>query len=75
MYDVATKHMLEILACSHQSKTMQELFLRNFLEVVQKTGKTFEVMKLQLPVINISSLKVIFEDHRTYASPAVVSCG
>lgn len=30
-------------------------------------------MKLQLPVINISSLKVFFEDHRTYASDAAVS--
>ncbi|XWS66568.1 hypothetical protein CRYUN_Cryun05aG0210700 [Craigia yunnanensis] len=56
------------LGHSHQSKTMQELFLRDFLQIVQKTGKTFEVLKLQLPVINISSLKVIFEDHRTYAS-------
>ncbi|PPS06269.1 hypothetical protein GOBAR_AA14378 [Gossypium barbadense] len=33
----------------------------------------FEVLKLQLPVINISSLKVIFEDHRTYASPVAAS--
>nr|KJB61957.1 hypothetical protein B456_009G393900 [Gossypium raimondii] len=73
MYDVAVTHMLEILASSHQSKTSQELFLRDFLHIVQKTGKTFEVLKLQLPVINISSLKVIFEDHRTYASPAAAS--
>ncbi|KAG8648726.1 trafficking protein particle complex subunit 8 isoform X2 [Manihot esculenta] len=73
MYDVAFTHLLEVLTCSHQSKTTQELFLREFLEVVQKTGKTFEVLKLQLPVINISSLKVVFEDHRTYATPAVAS--
>ncbi|XVE96276.1 hypothetical protein REPUB_Repub02eG0207200 [Reevesia pubescens] len=73
MYDVAVTHMLEVLASSHQSKTMQELFLRDFLQIVQKTGKTFEVLKLQLPVINISSLKVIFEDHRTYASAAAAS--
>ncbi|XVF76076.1 hypothetical protein PTKIN_Ptkin13bG0237100 [Pterospermum kingtungense] len=73
MYDVAVTHMLEVLASSHQSKTMQELFLRNFLQIVQKTGKTFEVLKLQLPVINISSLKVVFEDHRTYASAAAAS--
>ncbi|TYI32626.1 hypothetical protein ES332_A04G077200v1 [Gossypium tomentosum] len=65
-YDVAVTHMLEILASSHQSKTSQELFLRDFLHIVQ-------VLKLQLPVINISSLKVIFEDHRTYASPAAAS--
>ncbi|XP_057438916.1 uncharacterized protein LOC130730816 isoform X2 [Lotus japonicus] len=68
MYDVAVKHMTEILACSHQSKTMQEIFLSDFLQIVQKTGRTFEVTKLQLPVINISSLKVIFEDHRTFGS-------
>ncbi|KAF7818861.1 trafficking protein particle complex subunit 8 [Senna tora] len=68
MCDVAVKHMLEILACGHQSKKTQELFLGDFLQIVQKTGRTFEVSKLQLPVINISSLKVIFEDHRTFGS-------
>lgn len=41
--------------------------------IIQQTGKTFEVSKLQLPEINISSLKVIFEDQRTYASPTAVS--
>ncbi|KAL6133731.1 hypothetical protein ACLB2K_065965 [Fragaria x ananassa] len=73
LYDLAVSHMLEVLACRHQSKTMQELFLRDFLEVVQKTGKTFEVSKLQLPEINIPSLRVFFEDHRTYASSAAAS--
>ncbi|KAH9674301.1 tetratricopeptide repeat (TPR)-like superfamily protein [Citrus sinensis] len=68
MHDIAVAHMLEVLDCSHQSRTTQELFLRDFLQVVQKTGKTFEVVKPRLPIINISSLKVIFEDHRTYAS-------
>ncbi|XP_024443485.1 uncharacterized protein LOC7469943 isoform X4 [Populus trichocarpa] len=73
MYDVAFTHMLEVLACSHQSKATQELFLREFLQIVQKAGKTFEVLRLQLPVINISSLKVDFEDHRTYALPGSTS--
>ncbi|XP_050243779.1 uncharacterized protein LOC126692278 isoform X1 [Quercus robur] len=73
MDDLAVKHMLEVLACSHQPKTTQELFLRDFLQIVQKTGKTFEVLKLQLPQVNISSLKVVFEDHRTYASPAAAT--
>ncbi|XP_057951278.1 uncharacterized protein LOC131146026 isoform X2 [Malania oleifera] len=73
MFDVAVAHMLEVLACSHQSKTTQELFLKDFLQIVQKTGKTFEVSRLQLPIINIPSLKVIFEDHRTYASPAAAA--
>lgn len=40
---------------------------------MQKAGKTVKVSKLPLPKINISSLKVIFEDHRTYASPTAVS--
>ncbi|CAL0326705.1 unnamed protein product [Lupinus luteus] len=69
MYDVAVKHMMEVLACSHQSKSTQELFVGDFLKAVEKTGRTFEVTKLQLPVINISSLKVIFEDYRTFGSP------
>ncbi|KAL2345307.1 hypothetical protein Fmac_006592 [Flemingia macrophylla] len=73
MYDVAVKHMMEILACSHQSKTTQELFLGDFLQIVEKNGRTFEVTKLQLPVINISSLKVVFEDYRTFGTPSAVN--
>ncbi|KAM1735617.1 hypothetical protein ACFX15_013498 [Malus domestica] len=73
LYDLAANHVMEVLACRHQSKKTQELFLRDFLQIVQKTGKTFEVSKLQLPEINISSLRVIFEDHRTYASSAAAS--
>ncbi|KAM7505064.1 hypothetical protein LguiB_003968 [Lonicera macranthoides] len=73
MFDVAIKHMLEVLACSHQSKATQELFLRDFLSIVQKMGKTFEVLRLQLPIVVIPSLKIVFEDHRTYASPTAVS--
>ncbi|KAE8125213.1 hypothetical protein FH972_020046 [Carpinus fangiana] len=75
MYDLAVKHMLEVLACSHQSKITQEFFLRDFLQIVQKTGKTIEVLKLQLPKVNISSLRVVFDDHRTYASPAAAAVG
>ncbi|XP_074349440.1 uncharacterized protein LOC141689154 isoform X2 [Apium graveolens] len=72
-FDVAIKNMLEILACGHQSKATQELFLTDFFNTVQKTGRTFEVLKLQLPVIDLPSLKVVFEDRRTYASPTAVS--
>ncbi|KAE8671679.1 SYP121 protein [Hibiscus syriacus] len=72
-YDVAVSHMLEVLASTCQSKSTQELFLRDFLQIVQKSGRTFEVVKLQLPVINISSLKVIFEDRRTNASSEAAS--
>jgi len=32
-----------------------------------------EVVGLQLPILNMSSLQVIYEDHRTYASQASVS--
>ncbi|XP_052200322.1 uncharacterized protein LOC127806829 isoform X2 [Diospyros lotus] len=73
LFDVAIKHILEVLACGHQSKTTQELFLRDFFQIIQKRGKTFEVLNLQLPVIDIPSLKVVFEDHRTYASSEAVS--
>ncbi|GAB2234658.1 hypothetical protein Drorol1_Dr00003918 [Drosera rotundifolia] len=34
-FDVAMRHMLEILACGHQSQATQELFLRDFLAVVE----------------------------------------
>ncbi|XLU54557.1 hypothetical protein S245_049205, partial [Arachis hypogaea] len=35
MYDMAVKHMMKILACSHQSKATQELFLSDFLQTVK----------------------------------------
>ncbi|PIN03140.1 Protein with predicted involvement in meiosis (GSG1) [Handroanthus impetiginosus] len=73
MFDEAIKHVLEVLACGHQSKATQELFLRDFFQIIQETGKTFEVLTLQLPMINFPSTKVVFEDHRTYASPAASS--
>ncbi|KAK1435003.1 hypothetical protein QVD17_00758 [Tagetes erecta] len=72
-FDVAMKHMLEILACSHQSKQMQELFVRDFFQILQKTGKTYNISRLQLPIVNISSLSIVSEDHRTYGSPAAAS--
>ncbi|KAL8527010.1 hypothetical protein ACS0TY_016031 [Phlomoides rotata] len=75
VFDEAIKHMLEVLACGHQSKATQELFLKDFFQIIQETGKTFEVLRLQLPVINFSSIKVVFEDHRTYASSSAVSVG
>lgn len=66
--DVSVKHMLEVLACSHQSVTTQNLFLENFFQTVESMGKIIEVNKLQLPVVNMSSIQVIYEDHRTYSS-------
>ncbi|CAA6663549.1 unnamed protein product [Spirodela intermedia] len=72
MLDVAIDHMVEVLACSHQSAATQKLFLNDFLRIVQSTGSKTEVSKLQLPLINMPSLKITFEDHRTYASSASV---
>ncbi|XP_051131915.1 uncharacterized protein LOC127251976 isoform X2 [Andrographis paniculata] len=73
MFDEAIKNMLEVLVCVHQSRTTQELFLRDFFQIIQDTGKTFELLRLQLPAINFPLNKVVFEDHRTYASPAAAS--
>ncbi|KAG6537578.1 hypothetical protein ZIOFF_002672 [Zingiber officinale] len=70
--DLAIKHMLEVLACSHQSLATQNVFLNEFFHVVQSMGKKFEVYNLRLPVINMASLKVFYEDFRTYASPSDV---
>ncbi|PHT99018.1 hypothetical protein BC332_32011 [Capsicum chinense] len=72
IFDVAIKNMMEVLACGHQSKMTQKLFLKDFLQIIQQTGKTYEVPKLQLPIINIPSVKVMYEDHRTYASQAAI---
>ncbi|XP_047960820.1 trafficking protein particle complex subunit 8-like [Salvia hispanica] len=73
MFDEGIKHVLEVLACGHQAKLTQELFLSEFFQIIQETGKIFEVLRLQLPVINFPSIKVVFEDHRTYASPAAAN--
>ncbi|GJZ31964.1 trafficking protein particle complex subunit 8 isoform X1 [Tanacetum coccineum] len=72
-FDVAMKHMLEILACRHHSKTMQELFIKDFFQILQKTGKTYKISRLQLPIVNISSFSIVSEDHRTYGSAAAIS--
>ncbi|XP_020877887.1 trafficking protein particle complex subunit 8 isoform X1 [Arabidopsis lyrata subsp. lyrata] len=70
MHDVAVRNMLKVLDCGYQSKATQEIFLRDFFDIVKKTGMKHEVVGLKLPVINMSSLQVIYEDHRTYASQA-----
>ncbi|XP_078442115.1 tetratricopeptide repeat (TPR)-like superfamily protein [Wolffia australiana] len=72
MLDIAIGYMVEVLACSRQSPNTQKIFLNDFLRVVQSTGSKPEVKMLQLPLIKMPSLKVAFEDHRTYASPASV---
>ncbi|CAN6466715.1 unnamed protein product [Victoria cruziana] len=71
VYDAAVQHMLQVLACTHQSLATQKLFFDDFLHIVQelhKLGKKFDVNRLELPSINLSSLKISYEDHRTYAS-------
>ncbi|ERN15998.1 hypothetical protein AMTRI_Chr11g151670 [Amborella trichopoda] len=70
MSNAAIQHMLEVLACNHQSPTTQEALLGDFLQIVQKLGKKYDALRLRLPVINVASLKVFFEDHRTFASSA-----
>jgi hypothetical protein len=35
MFDVAIKHLLEVIACSHQSVSTQSLFLNDFFHFVQ----------------------------------------
>ncbi|XP_042432610.1 uncharacterized protein LOC122019178 [Zingiber officinale] len=55
--DLAIKHMLEVLACSHLSLATQNAFLNEFSHVVQSMGMKFEVYNLRIPVINMASLK------------------
>ncbi|KAG6509845.1 hypothetical protein ZIOFF_027852 [Zingiber officinale] len=55
--DLAIKHMLEVLACSHLSLATQNVFLNEFSHVVQSMGMKFEVYNLRLLVINMASLK------------------
>ncbi|EPS62342.1 hypothetical protein M569_12447, partial [Genlisea aurea] len=74
MYNEAIKHLVEVLSCSHQPKEIQELFLSDFLQIVKETGKNLEVpVRLQLPIVNPLSVKVVYEDHRTYSSPAAAT--
>eukprot|EP01018_Ginkgo_biloba_P005816 Gb_19012 [translate_table: standard] len=68
--DMAIEHFMKLLACSHQSAVTQEAFLGDFLHIVQSLGKKDDILELNLPVINMASLRVHFEDQRTYASPA-----
>ena len=35
IFDVAIKHLLEVIACSHQSLTTQNMFLNDFFHLVQ----------------------------------------
>jgi hypothetical protein len=71
--DLAIQHLMRLLACNHQSALTQEMFLGDFLRVFQSVGKKDEMFKLKLPVINMTSLRIHFEDHRTYASPAAIN--
>lgn len=40
MSDEAFNHMIEVLACAHQSKATQELFVRDFFRIVQVAGRS-----------------------------------
>lgn len=50
MFDIAIKHMLEVLACSHQSLATQTIFLSDFFHVVQVmvTKVFFEQLNIML---------------------------
>ena len=71
--DLAIHCLMRLLACSHQSTVTQETFMGDFLRVFQSLGKNDEMLKLKLSLVNMTSLIIHFEDHRTYASPAAVS--
>ena len=60
-----------LLTVSSQ-KTYHNIFMEMHF-VSQSTGSKVEVKMLELPLIVVASLKVTFEDHRTYASSASVS--
>lgn len=70
--ELAIQHLMRLLACSHQSAVTQEMFLGDFLRVFQSVGKKDEMFKLKLPAINMTSLRIHFEDHRTYASAGAI---
>ncbi|KAH9302441.1 hypothetical protein KI387_014024 [Taxus chinensis] len=70
--DLAIEHFMRLLACSHQPAVAQEAFLRDFLQIFQSLDKRDKMLKLDLPIINMPSLRVRFEDHRTYASSEAV---
>ncbi|KAG6433884.1 hypothetical protein SASPL_105503 [Salvia splendens] len=42
MFDEGIKHVLEVLACGHQAKLTQELFLSEFFQIIQKLEANVE---------------------------------
>lgn len=69
-YNEAMKFFMRLLACSHQSATMQATFLREFLYVLQsvEAADGQGPLDLGLPEVNVERVHVLFEDHRTWAS-------
>ncbi|KAH7426816.1 hypothetical protein KP509_10G018000 [Ceratopteris richardii] len=67
----AVEHFRKLIACSHQSPVNQEAYLREFLRALENAnfGK-MKLLLLDLPIINKESIRVHFEDRRTYASVA-----
>ncbi|KAL8159001.1 hypothetical protein V2J09_000538 [Rumex salicifolius] len=55
MFEVAIEHMLEVLACTHQSKAEQEVFLRDFIQLVQVGVKESMWQSLEEDLIPSSS--------------------
>ncbi|KAG6529420.1 hypothetical protein ZIOFF_011618 [Zingiber officinale] len=48
--DLAIKHMLEVLACSHLSLATQNAFINEFSHVVQSMGMKFEILIASIEV-------------------------
>ncbi|KAG6469794.1 hypothetical protein ZIOFF_070725 [Zingiber officinale] len=52
--DLAIKHMLEVMACSHLSLDTQNVFLNEFSHVVQSMGMKFEIYSTaSLPLLQL----------------------
>lgn len=62
MFDISIKHMLEVLVCSHQSKATQELFLRDFLQIVQVSVLT----KSLYDVLTVKELVDLYINSRIF---------
>lgn len=54
--DVAIRHMMEVLACSHQSLATQDLFLREFFQTVEVGLTIFLVFLIFGAVLNNSDI-------------------
>lgn len=53
IFDLGIQHMLEVLACGHQSVATQDLFLRDFFQTVEVgLALCFFFLLIASPVLN-----------------------